>query len=191
MKYITAIVLGLLVGVFGVVIHPVAAALFGYLAYVHSPWYALGVLPFLIGLVACLRTEWGSPDENGYLRGKLPGWAYAWSTPDEAAPGDVRGEPWVQNVYHWCGPTVACIYWHLERNRGMGLSYLVSRKTSDQRYLDGDQWGYQEIPSGAWRRVWRIGSFASIGIGNQTTMVKGQMWIRPWVSAKSQHDGNP
>lgn len=191
MKYITAAVLGLLVGGFGVVIHPVVAALFGYMAYAHSPWYALGVLPFLIGVVACLRASWTGPDETGYERGDVPGWAFAWSTPDERLPGDVRGEPSVKWAYKYLGRIVCSMYWLLERNRGMGLSYLVSRKTSDNRYLDGNQWGYQEIPSGAWRRVWRLGSFASIGIGNQTTMVKGQMWIRPWVSLKAQHNGNP
>lgn len=191
MKYLTAVVLGLLVGAFGLSIHPVFAGLAWYFAIMHSPWYAMGVAPFAIGFIACLLTEWGEVDENGYLRGKLPGWAYAWSTPDEAAPGDVRGEPWLKNVYRLFGPTAACMYWHLERNRGMGLSYMASRKTSDQRYLDGNAWGYQEIPSGAWRHVWRIGSIASFGIGNQTTMVQGQMWIRPWVSIKFQHNGNP
>ena len=182
---------GLLVGLFGIVIHPVAAAGFGYLAFTSSIWYLPGVLPFAIGLVACLMTKWYGTDQNGYLRGKLPWWAYIWSTPDEDAPGDIRGEPWVKNVYRWCGPTVACIYWHLERNRGMGLSYLCSRILTDGVYLDGKKWGYQELPSGAWRWVGRLGSFASIGFGTQTTMVNGVMWCRPWLSAKLQHDGNP
>lgn len=191
MKYIIDPLAGILAGVFGLVIHPLVAGYFWYLAWMHSIWYALGVLPFAVGLVACLMTDWHGTDENGYLRGKLPWWGYSWSTPDEDAPGDVRGEPWLKNVYRWFGPTVACIYWHLERNRGMGLSYLCSRVLPDGIYLDGDKWGFQELPNGAWRRVWRIGSFASFGVGNQTTMVNGVMWCRPWVSVKRQHDGNP
>jgi len=183
---------GLAASLFGVLIHPVIAFAFVYLAAINSSTLLLvGAIPFALGLIACLSVKWYTVDNMGYRRGRLPNWAYAWSTPDEDAPGDVRGEQWLKNVYNWFGPTIATCYWHLERNRGMGLSYMLSKKADSRMYLDGDKWGYQELPNGAWRNVWKIGSLFSVGIGNQTTMVNDQMWIRPWLSFKRQHGGNP
>lgn len=196
LKYPKDTFLGILASAFGLIIHPVIAGIFAYLAWRYSIYYAAGILPFLIGLYACIRTEWEGIDENGYLRGKLPAWAYAYSTPDEDAPGDVRGEAALKWVYKYLGPTVACIYWHLERNRGMGFSFKIARKSPDLEYLDGKAWGFIEIASGAWRWQrkffpWFKGEWLSIGIGTQTTMRHGEMWIRPWFGIKVTHSGNP
>ena len=192
MKYIIDPILGLVSALFGLVIHPCVAALFAWSAWhVGSPMLLLGVAPFGLGLLACLSIKWTGADETGYLRGDLPTWAYPWCTPDERAPGDVRGEAALIWVYKTLGPTAAAIYWHLERNRGMGLSFLLSRKTSDRRYLEGNAWGFVEIPSGAWRWQRKICPWVYVGVGTQTTMAKDQMWIRPWVGIKVTHNGNP
>ena len=194
MKYLLDPLKGLLGSLFGLSIHPAFAA-----AFVLASWQAgghpllclAGALPFLLGLIACLCIEWSAPDATGYQRGKLPDWAYLWCTPDEDAPGDVMGEPAVQWCYAHLGKTITALYWHLERNRGMGLSFLFSRKTDDGTYLDGNAWGFIEIPSGAWRWQQKIFPGISIGVGTQTTKVKGQMWIRPWVGIKTTHHGRP
>lgn len=191
MKYLIDVLSGIIVGVFGLVIHPLFALLSGYYAWTSSMYWLVGCLPFVLGLLAVLSAKWDSSETDGYIRGDLPEWAMIWSTLDERLPGDVRGEPSVKWAYKYLGKTLCSMYWILERNRGMGLSYIFSKVLTDGVYLDGNQWGFQELPNGAWRKVWRLGSFASFGIGNQTTMVNGVMWRRPWVSIKRQHNGNP
>lgn len=158
MKCIVDPLLGLVASLFGLVIHPAFAVLFGYLACTESVYWALGCLPFVMGFIAVLCAQWDRMETDGYIRGDLPDWAAAYATLDERLPGDVRGEPSVKWAYANLGKTVCAMYWLLERNRGMGLSYLFSSTLPDGVYLDGNQWGYQELPNGAWRMVWRIGS---------------------------------
>ena len=192
MKYIIDPLLGLIVALFGLVIHPVVAAMFGYAAWAHSLYWAIGCAPLLIGFVAVLCTKWTGPDETGYERGDLPSWAFAWSTPDERLPGDIRGEPSVKWAYKHLGRIVCSMYWLLERNRGMGLSFLVGRVLPDGKCLDGSLWGFQELPNGAWRKVWKWGSWGQFCVGNQTTNFNGkEIYCRPWISVKAQHNGNP
>lgn len=191
MKYIVDPILGLIASLFGLVIHPIFAVLFGYLACTHSVYWVIGVLPFALGVIAVLCAQWDRMETDGYIRGDLPEWANAYATLDERLPGDVRGEPSVKWAYAHLGKTLCAMYWLLERNRGMGLSYLFSSTLPDGVYLDGDKWGWQELPNGAWRMVWRIGSFGSFGFGNQTTKADGVLWRRPWFAIKRQHGGNP
>lgn len=191
MKYILDPIMGLLASLFGLLVHPLFFFIFAITGYIYYPYLYALTAPFLLGALACLSVKWAPADETGYQRGKLPGWAKAWSTLDEDPPGDVRGEASVKWVYAKLGKTVATMYWLLERNRGMGLSYMLARKTSDLTYLDGNAWGFIEIPSGAWRWQQKLGPWFYVGVGTQTTRVGDDMWIRPWVGFKIQHGNNP
>ena len=191
MKYLLDPILGLVASIFGILIHPLFAAVFTILGLCYSSLWLLGTVPFLIGVLACMCIKWSPKDDTEYQRGKLPKWAYAWSTPDEDPPGDIRGEASVKWVYAHLGKTLCTMYWLLERNRGMGFSYLISRSTKDLTFLDGNAWGFIEIPSGAWRYTLKLGQLFTLGVGTQTTLVGDTMWIRPWVAFKRQHNGNP
>lgn len=193
MKYLIDPILGLLASLFGLVIHPLAAAIFAGCAWHYGlDWLYAGTAPFLVGVLAVLTARWDAqPDVNGYVRGDLLRIFRLYETKDERLPGDVQGEPLIIWSYRNLGKVLTAMLWLLERNRGMGFSYLFARTLQDGIYLDGSKWGFQELPSGAWRRVWRIGPWWSFGVGNQTTLCNGVMYCRPWFSVKRQHDGKP
>lgn len=192
MKYILDPLAGILVAVFGIVIHPLVAAAFAWAATRYSIYWAIGCLPFVVGFIAVLCAKWDTEATDGYVRGDLPRWAAVFETPDERLPGDVRGEPSVKWAYAHLGKTVCAMYWLLERNRGMGISFTLGRPLPDGQYLDGSLWGFQELSNGAWRRVWKLGSWGQFCVGNQTTNYHGKIaYCRPWFSIKSQHNGMP
>lgn len=191
MKYFLDPFLGFIATLFGFIIHPVSAAAFGYAAYHYDQLYYLaGCAPFLFGLLAVAFSRWDTEkDAQGNDRGDLPGWASAWSTPDERLPGDVVGEPTVRWVYQHLGKYASSAYWLLERNRGMGFAFSLGRPTV--AYLNGDLWGYQETADGTWRKLFKLG-FCYIGAGNQTTVKPGAgLYAIPWLTLKRVRGDKP
>lgn len=181
---------GLACTLFGLLVHPFVCLLCA-VAVWHWRMPALAALcfPCIAATVAVLCAKWDSTnDANGIRRGDLPDWAGVFGTPDERLPGDVVGEPTVRKVWERYGKTACSLFWLLHRNRAIGLSFEWCREVD--AYLNGELWGFQELPSGAWRYVKRLGPL-QFGCGNQTTALKGKIYAVPWCTVKTVHGDKP
>jgi hypothetical protein len=175
-KYVIDPLKGLLCTLVGLSVTPSAFVCAVFAAvYAHNTYLYLLCLPFTLCFIAVLSAN--------YTTGQLPRWAALFATPDEGVPGDLK-EPRCRSVYTMYGKYVCALYWLTVRNKCHGLAFMLGRPLPDNQMLNGDLWGFQELPNGAWRWVKRLGPI-QLCAGNQTTLKRYEgIYAIPWLSIK-------